>query len=140
MKYHLKNYMKLIYEQFFTYKDSLLLFDLYNLFRPELDWANSNFNQHFKWRESSFKSLDNSKYKVGTLNKISNRVACLNNKIPLDWLNKGKLNMKWCANENFYPANGLKIIFTSPTYRFSFNSYQKMDSFILMYLLHAWNK
>ena len=45
-------------------------------------------------REITFKAFNNSNYKIGRDNKISNRITCLNNKIELDWLDREKNSFK----------------------------------------------
>ena len=75
-------------EQFCLYKHSLLLHDLFNNQRPQIDWISINFYQNINIRNKFFETYSNSNYKIGKNNKISERLSCLNKKIPLDWLNK----------------------------------------------------
>ena len=60
-----------------------------------------NFNQNFNSRKTDFEAFNRSNYKIGRNNKISNRVAILNSKIPLDWLNKEKTCYKILCKQQF---------------------------------------
>ena len=77
-------------ENFCIYKHSILLHSLYNTHKPQSEWLSLIFNQKFNSREKTFKTFNNSKYKIGRNKKLSNRLVNLNNKIELYWLNKEK--------------------------------------------------
>ena len=81
-------------EKFCLYKHSLLLHSIYNTRKPTSEWLSLNFNQNFNERDKMFKVFNNSKFKIGKDNKISNRLTCLNNLIELDWLNQDKNSYK----------------------------------------------
>ena len=88
-------------ENFCVYKHSILLHSLYNTRKPQLEWLSLNFNQNFNSRDKMFKTFNNSNYKIGRNNKLSNRVMILNNKIELDWLNKEKNPFKILCKQKF---------------------------------------
>ena len=88
-------------ENFCLYKHSLLLHSLYNTRKPQLEWLALNFNQNFNSRDKMFKTFNNSNYKIGRNNKLSNRVMILNNKIELDWLNREKNPFKILCKQKF---------------------------------------
>ena len=69
-------------DQFCQYKHSLLLYELYNNQTPSIEWISLNYNQNFNSRKTDFEAFNISNYKIGRTNKISNRVAILNSKIP----------------------------------------------------------
>ena len=92
-------------EQFCIYKHSLLLHSIYNLKTPPQEWINLNFNQMFNRRENNFKVYDNSNYKIGKLNILANRLTCLNNVIPLIWLDFDKIKYKLLCKEKLLPIN-----------------------------------
>ena len=88
-------------DQFCQYKHSLLLYELYNNQTPSIEWISLNYNQNFNSRKTDFEAFNISNYKIGRTNKISNRVAILNSKIPLDWLNKDKTCYKLLCKQQF---------------------------------------
>ena len=69
-----------------AYKHALLLFKVYNYKIPSIEWTHLNFQQILTSRQSLFKTMKNSKLKIGN-NALANRLTLINNKIPLDWLN-----------------------------------------------------
>ena len=81
-------------QQFCIYKHALLLYYVYNDEKPALDWSALNFNQNFNNRNTFFTAFDNSNYRIGKNNRISNRLMCLNNKIELSQLNLDKESYK----------------------------------------------
>ena len=90
-------------EQYCIYKHSLILHHIYNNETPTMEWQNLNFNQAFSTRNDKFNSFDNSNYKVGKTNIMANRFTCLNNLIPLDWLNLDKTKFKLNCKAKFLP-------------------------------------
>ena len=86
---------------FCLYKHSLLLHSLYNTQKPHLEWLALNFNQNFNSREKTLKIINNSNYKIGKNNKLSNRLVILNNKIELDCLNTDKNTYKLLCKQKF---------------------------------------
>jgi hypothetical protein len=90
-------------EQYCIYKHSLTLHHIYNNETPTMEWQNLNFNQAFSTRNDKFNSFDNSNYKVGKTNIMANRFTCLNNLIPLDWLNLDKTKFKLNCKAKFLP-------------------------------------
>jgi hypothetical protein len=88
-------------ENFCLYKHSLLLHSLYNTQKPHLEWLALNFNQNFNSREKTLKIINNSNYKIGKNNKLSNRLVILNNKIELDCLNTDKNTYKLLCKQKF---------------------------------------
>ena len=71
---------------FCTYRHCLLLFKLINNKITKRDWLNLNFQMLNTSRQIHFEIRNCSVYKVGN-NILSNRLTCLNRKIPLDFLN-----------------------------------------------------
>ena len=90
-------------EQHCIYKHSLTLHHIYNNETPTMEWQNLNFNQAFSTRNDKFNCFDNSNYKVGKTNIMANRFTCLNNLIPLDWLNLDKTKFKLNCKAKFLP-------------------------------------
>ena len=90
-------------ENYCLYKHAILLHTIYNEKRPNLEWLAINFNQNFNQRKTTFAAFDNSNYKIGKNNKISNRISCLNNKIELGWLNKDVNCYKLLCKGMFLP-------------------------------------
>jgi hypothetical protein len=88
-------------DNFCLYKHSLLLHSLFNKQQPPIDWIQINFNQNLNNRNLNFEIYSNSNYKVGKNNKVSSRLACINSKIPLDWLNKEINGYKILCKEKF---------------------------------------
>ena len=68
---------------------------------PQLEWLALNFDQNFNSREKTFRTFNNSNYKIGKNNMLSNRLVVLNNKIEIDWLNKEKNSYKLLCKQKF---------------------------------------
>ena len=68
------------------YKLALCLFIFYNKEFNCIEFVNLNINQVFTGRQLKFKILKTINFKVG-LNALANRLHCLNDNIPLTWLN-----------------------------------------------------
>ena len=79
------------------YKHSLLLHKLYNQGQPSTEWVNLHFQHQFSMRQGMFTIAKTNLLKIGN-NIMVNRLSCLNQLIPLDWLNfsyiEYKLKMK----------------------------------------------
>ena len=79
------------------YKHSLLLHKLYNQGQPSTEWVNLHFQHQFSMRQGMFTVAKTNLLKIGN-NIMVNRLSCLNQLIPLDWLNfsytEYKLKMK----------------------------------------------
>ena len=69
-----------------SYKLALCLHKLYNQNFNSIECTHLNFNQILTRRQTVFKTLKTNFYKVG-MNSLSNRLAHINDKIPLLWLN-----------------------------------------------------
>ena len=69
-----------------VYKLLIQLHKLYNSNDQSLEWLDLNINQILTSCQTKFQILKTNNRKVG-LNKLSNRLSCLNGKIPLEWLN-----------------------------------------------------
>ena len=87
--------------QFCRYKHSLLVNNLFNKQQPKLEWIALNVNQNTNSRNKTFKVYNNSNHKVGKDNKISNRLACINFKILLDWLSQDWNHYKLLSKNQF---------------------------------------
>jgi hypothetical protein len=74
-------------EQMILYKHAILLYKLYNENLPETDWLALNFQQTTTTRQAVFFILKNNNFKIGN-NILTNRLNILNNKIPLNLLNR----------------------------------------------------
>ena len=72
--------------KFCFYRHCLLLFKVFNSSIPEKDWLDLNFKMINTSRQTHFEITNSSIYKVGN-NILSNRLSCINRKIPLDMLN-----------------------------------------------------
>ena len=88
-------------EQFCKYKHWLLLYNLYNNQIPTTEWISLNFNQNFNLKKLAFEAFNNSNYKIGRNNMISNRLTYLNYKIPFDWFTKEKHCCKIICKQKF---------------------------------------
>ena len=88
-------------DNFCLYKHALLLPSLFNKQQPPIDWIQINFNQNLNNRNVNFEVYTNSNYKIGKNNKILSRLACINSKIPLNWLNKEINSYKILCKEKF---------------------------------------
>ena len=72
-------------ERFTVYKHALLLFKLYNG-GPGREWCHLNDQHLFSRRSDVFAVARSNILRVGN-NILVNRLATLNNKVPLEWLN-----------------------------------------------------
>ena len=69
------------------YKHALSTYKLMNSSAPySTEWVALNFNQTLTSRQVNFRSNKANKKRVG-LNALANRIACINDKIPLTWFN-----------------------------------------------------
>ena len=68
------------------FKHAVLLHKLFNNQTPTMEWADLHFKQTFNSRQTSFRVVRSSNFKIGN-NILSNRLSILNNKIPLNDLN-----------------------------------------------------
>ena len=68
------------------YNLGIQLFKLYNSREHSLEWLHLNHNQILTSRQTHFKILRSNSLKVG-LNALANRLATINGKIELNWLN-----------------------------------------------------
>ena len=80
-------------EMYSSYKLSLLLYKTFNYCIPLDEWSHLNFEQTFGTRQEKFHVNLNNNLRVG-MNAMCNRFHFLNDKIPLDWLNKSFLAYK----------------------------------------------
>ena len=85
-------------ESMMQYKLAIQLFKLYNSNDHSLEWIDLNLNQVLTSRQTKFTILKTNNIKVG-LNKLTNRLAILNGKIPLDWLNDSIDTFKFKCKE-----------------------------------------
>ena len=72
--------------KFCLYRHCLLLHKVFNDFIPKRDWIDLNFQMINTSRQTSFEIQNHSVYKVGN-NILSNRLTCINKKVPLNILN-----------------------------------------------------
>ena len=72
--------------QFCIYRHCLLLHKVFNDSIPKVDWLDLNFQMVNTSRQTSFEIQNHSFYKVGN-NILSNRLTCINKKVPLNILN-----------------------------------------------------
>ena len=79
--------------KFCFYRHCLLLYKVFNDLIPKKDWLDLNFKMIHTSRQTHFEIIKSSNYKVGN-NVISNRLTCLNKKIPLEMLNLTIENFK----------------------------------------------
>ena len=68
------------------YNLGIQLYKLYNTAEHSLEWLHLNHNQILTSRQSHFQILKSNSLKVG-LNALANRLANINGKIELAWLN-----------------------------------------------------
>ena len=94
-------------EQFCVYTLSLLLHILYNNKTPTNEWVSINFNL----RERNFKAFNILNYKVGKTNKFASRLMNLNNLIPLEWLNKNKIEYKLLCKRKLLLCNDTSLAY-----------------------------
>ncbi len=69
-----------------TYRHCLLLHKVIKDSIPKRDWTDLNFQMINTSRQTSFEILNHSVNKVGN-NILSNRLVCINKKVPLNMLN-----------------------------------------------------
>ena len=72
--------------KFCFYRHCLLLYRVFNNSIPKADWLDLNFKMIHTSRQINFEITNNSNYRVGN-NILSNRLSCINKKIPLEMLN-----------------------------------------------------
>jgi hypothetical protein len=72
--------------KFCLYRHCLLLHKVFNDSIPKRDWIDLNFQMRNTSRQTSFETQNCSVYKVGN-NILSNRLTCINKKVPLNILN-----------------------------------------------------
>ncbi len=72
--------------KFCVYRHCLLLHKVFNNSIPKRDWLDLNFQMVNISRQTSFEIQNRSVYKVGN-NILSNRLTCINKKVPLNILN-----------------------------------------------------
>ena len=79
------------------YTLGIQLYKLYNAREHSLEWLHLNQNQILTSRQLYFEILKSNSFRVG-LNALANRLATINGKIKLSWLNKSyesfKINCK----------------------------------------------
>ena len=86
--------------QILLYKHAILLYKLYNSIDTTQEWVNLNFQQILTSRQVNFVISKTNGYKIG-LNLVCNRIAVLNNKIPLNWLNLSFPSFKIKCKDKF---------------------------------------
>ena len=74
-------------EMYCNYKLSLSLYKTFNNRLPYLEWINLNFEQVTMARQTKF-HVNKSNSRTISMNALCNRFHYLNDKIPLEWLNK----------------------------------------------------
>ncbi len=72
--------------KFCIYRHCLLMHKVFNDLIPKRDWLDLNFQIVNTSRQTSFEIQNHSVYKVGN-NILSNRLTCINKKVPLNILN-----------------------------------------------------
>ena len=80
-------------EMMCNYKLALSLYKTFNDQLPYSEWLHLNFDQVNTTRQVTFITQRKNKKKIG-MNCLTNRYHYLNNKIPLDWLNKSYASYK----------------------------------------------
>ena len=85
-------------EMLSKYKLAIQLHKTYNCFLPEREWITLNFTQTLMSRQVYFHVNRSNMTRVG-MNILCNRFFNLNDKIPLNWLNKSVISFKLdCKN------------------------------------------
>ena len=85
-------------DMYSKYKLALLLHKTYNCCLPEEEWIALNFMQTLMSRQVYFHMNRSNNSRVG-MNILCNRFTTLNDKIPLEWLNKSIISFKLdCKN------------------------------------------
>jgi hypothetical protein len=74
-------------EMYCNYKLSLSLYKTFNDQLPSAEWIHLNFNQMNMSRQTKFHMTRTNNRRIG-MNALCNRFHYLNDKIPLEWLNK----------------------------------------------------
>ena len=87
-------------EMYSDYKLAILLYKTYNEQQPESTWTCLNFSQTLMSRQIFFHTNKTNINKVG-LNCLENRLNSLNDKIPLEWLNKPFIPFKLEIKKSF---------------------------------------
>ena len=72
--------------KFCLYRHCLLLYKVFNNAIPKKDWLDLNFKIIHTSRQIYFEISSNPSYRVGN-NILSNRLSCINKKVPLNDLN-----------------------------------------------------
>ena len=72
--------------KFCIYRHCLLLHKVFNDLIPKRDWLDLNLQMVNTSRQTNFEIQNHSVYKVGN-NILSNRLTCINKKVPLNILN-----------------------------------------------------
>ena len=70
-----------------NYKLSLSLYKTFNYQLPDVEWIHLNFNQMTMSRQTKFHVNKTNLHVIG-MNALCNRFHYLNDKIPLEWLDK----------------------------------------------------
>jgi hypothetical protein len=73
-------------EQIALYKMSLVLYKVFNNTFPDRDWQDFANQIISTRRQTTFEILKSCNYKIGS-NILSNKLACINRKVQLDFLN-----------------------------------------------------
>jgi hypothetical protein len=81
-------------------KLALMLYKTLNDCLPESEWIALNFSQTLMSRQNHF-HINKSNYNLVGLNILGNRFYNLNDKIPLEWLNKTFLPFKIETKDKF---------------------------------------
>ena len=88
---------------FTNYKLALMLHNLYNSDLMSDEWIHLNLNQVFTSRQTMFHINKNNNLNVG-MNALSNRLHLINDKIPLEWMNKSYNSFKMSC-KNYFLTN-----------------------------------
>jgi hypothetical protein len=92
-------------EQLTKYKMALQLFKLFNGYQPILGWLSLNQHLVLASRHHFFEITSHTNYKIGN-RFLSDRLHCLNKKIPLAWLSQSFNSFKLkCKNSIFVDVN-----------------------------------
>ena len=82
------------------YNLGIQLYKLYNTREHSLEWLHLNQNQILTSRQINFEILKSNSLRVG-LNALANRLANINGKIKLTWLNLSYVSFKLKCKELF---------------------------------------
>jgi hypothetical protein len=91
-------------EMYCNYKLSLSLYKTLNHRLPNLEWIHLNFEQMTISRQTKFHENKTNIRTIG-MNALCNRFHYLNNKIPLEWLNKSSGDYKIECKKLFLSNN-----------------------------------